>query len=73
MLCLYKASMFFISSLQGGISQKQPPEMFCKKRVLRNFAKFTGKHMCQRLFLINLQASGLQLYQKRDSGKGVFL
>ena len=26
------------------------PEMFCKKGVLRNFAKFTGKHLCQRLF-----------------------
>ena len=25
--------------------------MFCKKGVLRNFAKFTGKHMCQSLFL----------------------
>ena len=23
-----------------------------KKRVLRNFAKFTGKHLCQSLFLI---------------------
>ena len=22
-------------------------EMFCKKAVLRNFAKFTGKHLCQ--------------------------
>ena len=22
-------------------------DVFCKKRVLRNFAKFTGKHMCQ--------------------------
>ena len=22
------------------------PEVFCKKGVLRNFAKFTGKHMC---------------------------
>ena len=30
--------------------------------VLRNFAKFTGKHPCQSLFLIKLQASGLQLY-----------
>ena len=25
--------------------------MFFKKGVLRNFAKFTGKHLCQRLFL----------------------
>ena len=26
------------------------PEVFCKKAVLKNFAKFTGKHLCQRLF-----------------------
>ena len=25
-------------------------EVFCKKGVLRNFAKFTGKHLCQSLF-----------------------
>ena len=24
--------------------------MFCKKGVLRNFIKFTGKHLCQNLF-----------------------
>ena len=27
-----------------------------RKGVLRNFAKFTGKHLCQSLFLIKLQA-----------------
>ena len=26
------------------------PELFCKKDVLRNFAKFTGKHLSQCLF-----------------------
>ena len=26
------------------------PEVFCKKRVLRNFAKFSGKHLWQSLF-----------------------
>ena len=26
------------------------PRMFYKKGVLRNFAKFTGKHLCQSLF-----------------------
>ena len=26
------------------------PEVFCKKGVLRNFAKFAGKHLYQRLF-----------------------
>ena len=24
--------------------------MFCRKDVLRNFVKFTGKHLCQSLF-----------------------
>ena len=31
-------------------------EVFSKKSVLRNFVKFTGKHLCQSLFLIKLQA-----------------
>ena len=26
------------------------PEVFCKKGVLRNFVKFTGKHLCQSFF-----------------------
>ena len=26
------------------------PEVFCKKGGLRNFTKFSGKHLCQRLF-----------------------
>ena len=29
--------------------QKQPPEVFYKKSVLRDFTKFTGKHLCQSL------------------------
>ena len=35
--------------------QKQPPEVFCKKRVLKNFANFTGK-LCWSLFLIKFHA-----------------
>ena len=27
-------------------------EVFCKRGVLRNFAKFTRKHLCQSLFLM---------------------
>ena len=30
--------------------QKQPPDVFYKKGVLKNFAKFTGKRLCQSLF-----------------------
>ena len=34
-------------------------EVFCKKGVLQNFAKFTGKHLSQSFFLIKFQAWGL--------------
>ena len=37
-----------------------------KKGVLRNFTKFTGKHLCQSLFFNKV--AGL-----RDSGTGVLL
>ena len=30
--------------------KKQPPEVFWKKGVLKNFTKFTGKNLCQNLF-----------------------
>ena len=31
-------------------------EVFCKKGVLRNLAKFTGKHLCQSLFFNKVEA-----------------
>ena len=31
-------------------NQKQPPEVFYKKLVLKKFAKFTVKYLCQSLF-----------------------
>ena len=52
--------------------RKSRPEVFCKKVVLKNFVKFTGKHLCQSLifnkveglcarvsFLIRLQANAV--------------
>ena len=30
-------------------TQKQPPEVLCRKGVLRNFANLIGKHLCQNL------------------------
>ena len=43
-----------------------------KKGVLKNFKKFTRKHMCWNvLFLITLQSWGL--YEKRDSNSVFFL
>ena len=32
------------------------PEVFCEKGVLRNFAKFTGKHLRQSLFFNKVAA-----------------
>ena len=36
--------------------QKQPPEVFFKKGVLKNFANLTEKHLCWSLFLIKMEA-----------------
>ena len=43
--------------------QKQPLELLVRKGDLRNFTKFTGKHLCQGLFFNKVA----------DSGTGVFL
>ena len=47
--------------------------MFCKKGVLRNFAKLTEKHLCQSLFLIKLQASGQGLFLIKLQASGLQL
>ena len=36
-------------------------EMFCEKGVLKNFAKFKGKHLCQGFFFNKVAGSSLQL------------
>ena len=51
--------------------QKHRPEVFCKKAVLSDFPKFTGKHLCQSLFITKVGGQGRQLYLKRDPGTGV--
>ena len=34
----------------GLLYRSSRPDVFCKKDVLRNFGKFTGKHLCQNLY-----------------------
>ena len=48
-------------------------EVFHKKGVLKNFTKFTGKHLCQSLCFDKVAGLTLQPYGKRDSGTGAFL
>ena len=43
-----------------------------KKGVLKNFTKFTGKHLCQSLFFNKVAGLPATLL-KRDLGTGVFL
>ena len=38
--------------------QKQPPEVFCKKSVLRNFIKFTEKHLRNSQLFIKVVGLG---------------
>ena len=57
---LYKLGLRIRSSIRSSLQ-----EVFYKKCVLRNFAKFTGKRLCQSLFLIK--------FLKRDSGTEAFL
>ena len=59
-----RSQMFFRSSR---------PEMFCKKAVLRDFPKFTRKHLCQSLFITKVAGQGRQLYLKRDPVSWCFL
>ena len=41
--------------------------------VLRNFAKFTGKYLCQSLFFNIVAGLRSATLPKRDSGTDVFL
>ena len=64
------------SQMQGEFMRyfkKQPPDVFYKKGVLKNFANFTEKRLCWSFLLIKLQAFKPAYLLKRDSNTGVFL
>ena len=44
--------------------QKQPQDVFCKKSFLRNFAKCTGKHLCQDLFFNKVAGAACNFIKK---------
>ena len=51
-----------LTTIKCGLNQKQPPEVFYKKGVPKNFAKFTGKHLYQRLFLNKVAGVELKFF-----------
>ena len=48
LLGFYKKRFFILFEISKFRSSR--PEVLCKKGVLRNFTKFTGKHLYQSLF-----------------------
>ena len=69
-LCYWLSGIQQTELIQGSFSIIKPIirgsrlEVFCKKAVLRNFAKFTGKRLRQSLFFNKVAGAGLgqQLY-----------
>ena len=55
LFCNIWASVFSFKTIEDRSSR---PEMFCKKGVPRNFAKFAGSHLYQRLFFNKVAGLG---------------
>ena len=50
--CPFQGAIFLnsVETNQWKVIRSSGPEMLRKKAALRNFTKFTGKHLCQSLF-----------------------
>ena len=47
----FKSKKGMSVAVEAYLVRSSRQEVFCKKGVLRNLAKFTGKHLCQSLIL----------------------
>ena len=63
--CTSKLTILILSNISRNKEKKQPPEVFCKKGVLRNLTKFTGKHLCQSLFFNRVAGAACNFIKKR--------
>ena len=75
MLILKKCITFLIENWNcdpSSLIRSSRPEVLFKKGVLSNFAKITGKHLCQILFnkVAGFRSATLL---KKNSGAGVLL
>ena len=61
--CIYFNIFHYFKS--NGIYRSSRPEVFCKKSVLRKFAKFTGERLCQSLFFNKVAGRPATLLKKR--------
>ena len=67
------APLIYIRNIVNEITEAVVQRCSLKVSVLKNLAKFIGKHLCQSLFFNKVAGLGLQLYYIRDSDTGVFL
>ena len=56
----------FFRSITNMKERSSRPEVFCKKDVLRNFAKFTGKYLRQSLSFNKVQAQAYNFIKKEN-------
>ena len=65
----------FTVNVSAGVSFIRSSHRRCsvRKGVLKNFAKLTGKHLCQSLFFNKVVGLRPANFIKIDSGAGVFL
>ena len=55
----------FRGCYSNGFSQTQPLDVFCKKVVLKKFAKFRGKHRGVEFFFKKVTGLSLQIYSQK--------
>ena len=49
---MFDEHLLIVTTFSEAVVQRcSVKKVFCKKGVLKNIAKFTGKHLCQSLFL----------------------
>ena len=65
------APLIYIRNIVDEITEAVVQRCFLKVSVLKNLAKFIGKHLCQSLFFNKV--AGLGLYYIRVSDTVVFL
>ena len=54
------------------IRRSSRPDVFYEKGVLRNFAKFTGKHLCQSLFFNKVAGAAYHFIKKKTLAQVFF-
>ena len=64
-ICLQRIVREWQNKMQLLDSRSSLPEVFCKKSILRNFTKFTGKHLYQSLFFNKVAGQPANSLKKR--------